>query len=140
MFITQIFRQDYLYSLFQQQIPYLIDCGMSATHRALGHVQFPADRYMRRISIGNTRHSEIQARTILLGNNEPYRIWTGNSNYTFGHDRCSHWAIFFLGLWDLGDHPSPPSAKGMNKWSYTSNTPQAFMGYVRKTLLSALFC
>jgi len=41
---------------------------------------------MRRTSNGNTVHSEMQARTILLGNNESYSICTGNSNYTFRHD------------------------------------------------------
>jgi hypothetical protein len=34
----------------------------------------------------------------------------------------------------LGYH-SPPSAEGMNDWSYTSNIPHAFMGYVGTTLL-----
>jgi hypothetical protein len=33
-------------------------------------------------------HSEMQARTILLGKNKSYRICIGNSNYTFGQQTC----------------------------------------------------
>jgi hypothetical protein len=69
-------------------IHHLIDCGMSALHFAMGHVQFPAVWYVIRISNRNTEHSEMQARTILLGKNKSYRICTGNSNYTFRHDIC----------------------------------------------------
>jgi len=73
----------------QQEIHHLIYCGISAMHSAMGHVQFVAVWYVRRISNGDTVHSEMQARTILLGEkNESYRTCTGNSDYTFRHDIC----------------------------------------------------
>ena len=73
----------------KKEIHHLIYCGISAMHSAMGHVQFAAVWYVRRISNRDTVHSEMQARTILLGEkNESYRICTGSSDYTFRHDIC----------------------------------------------------
>jgi hypothetical protein len=89
MLFRPIFKQDYPYNFSQQEIHHLIDGRISALHSAMGHVQFVAVRYVGRISKGSTVHSEMQARTILLGNNESYRTCTGNSTTLLGMTRVS---------------------------------------------------
>jgi hypothetical protein len=68
MLFRPTLKQDCLYNFFsQQEIHHLIECGISAMHSAMGHVQFAAVWYVRRFSNEDTVHSEMQARTILLG-------------------------------------------------------------------------